>query len=122
MSHVLIVEDDQLLSNAYRLKFSSAGHDVKLAGNGVEALSILKDYKPDVIILDLIMPEMDGFTTLNELKKSSETSPIPVVIASNLGQEEDINKCLSAGASGYFVKSNVSLEALVAEVIGYIKK
>jgi CheY-like chemotaxis protein len=121
MAKILIVEDDQLLSNAYRLKFSKVGHDVKMASDGELALQVLKDFKPDVIILDLIMPGKDGFTTLTEIKADPNLSDIPVVIASNLGQEEDIKKCMSAGAAGFFVKSNVSLEDLITNVLGYIK-
>lgn len=113
---VLIVEDDQFLANAYRVKLATQNFDVKLASNGVEALDILKTFKPNVIITDLVMPEMDGFSLLENIKKDPLINSIPVVVSSSLGQEEDLERIWNLGAADYLVKSELSLSALIEKI------
>lgn len=115
-ARILIAEDDAFLRNAYKAKFTKAGFGVVLAADGVEAIDMLKMTKPDVILLDLVMPRQDGFTTLDLIKKMSEYKDIPVLISSNLGQKEDIERALNLGATDYIIKSDMSLEEIVAKV------
>lgn len=120
MHKVLIAEDDKFLSNAYRVAFSHQDFDVQMAGNGEEVFTILKEFRPDVILLDLIMPVKDGFTTLKELKQSPDYKDIPVVVASNLGQAEDFEKATALGCEGYVIKSDVDIDDIIQKVISYI--
>lgn len=113
---VLIVEDDQFLANAYRVKLTKQGFNIQLAGNGVEALEILKSFKPDVIITDLVMPEMDGFGLLQSVKTIPNTKAIPVVVSSSLGQKEDLERIWNLGAADYLVKSDLSLNDLIDKI------
>ncbi len=116
MKKILIVEDDNFLANAYRVKLSKAGFDIKNAYDGVEALSLLQTYTPDLILLDIVMPKKDGFTTLEEIKKNESLKNIPVILASNLGQKEDIEKGLKLGAIDFFVKTDFSLNNLIEKI------
>ncbi len=109
MKKVLVVEDDQFLANAYRIKFEKADLEVKISMDGEEALEVIKTFKPDVILLDLVMPKMDGFTVLEKLKSDVVTKDIKVVVASNLGQNEDVARAIKLGASGYVIKSDMSI-------------
>lgn len=121
MGKILVVEDDKFLANAYRVKLTKVGFDIKIAGDGQEAIEILKTYIPDVIILDLVMPRKDGFATLEEIKANEQWRSIPVIVTSNLGQQEDINRCLKLGASDFLVKSNLSMNSLVDKIQTLIK-
>lgn len=113
---ILLVEDDRIIINIYKLKFGKLGFKVLIAYDGQEALDILTKEKPDVILLDLLLPKKDGFQVLTEIKANPATKDIPVVVASNLGQSEDIKRALKAGAEGYFVKSNVKIDDVVDTV------
>jgi DNA-binding response OmpR family regulator len=112
---ILVVEDDKFLLQAYKVKLEKEGFDVKSATNGAEMFEVLKTFKPSVILLDLVMPQMDGFEALKKLKQE-EKSDIPVIVASNLGQAEDIEKSKKLGAADYIVKSDLSMEDLVNKV------
>jgi DNA-binding response OmpR family regulator len=120
---ILIAEDDDFLAKAYRIKLTNLGYKVVIVGNGEEVLSYLKENPPpNLIILDLIMPEKDGFETLAELKKEEKFKKIPVVIVSNLSQEEDIKKAKDLGALDFLVKSSFSLSEIVQKIEGFLKK
>ena len=121
MAKILVAEDDKFLANAYRVKLTKAGFDVQIAQDGQEALSAMKAAKPNLLLLDLMMPVKDGFATLTEMKKDPELKNIPVIIASNLGQKEDIDKGMALGAVDYVVKSDLSLDTLVKKIQGFIK-
>jgi DNA-binding response OmpR family regulator len=122
MSKVLIVEDDNFLANAYRVKLTKSGFEVKMARDGNEALETLASFVPDAIVLDLVMPRKDGFQTLEEIMKNPTWKNIPVIIASNLSQKEDIQKGMKLGARDYFIKSDLSLEHLIEKIHKLIKK
>ncbi len=121
MNKILVVEDDKFLSSAYRAKLSKSDFEVELARDGSEALEILKKFTPDIILLDLVMPVMDGFATLEEIKKIDKLRKIPVIVASNLGQKEDLDKATALGADDYIIKSDMSLAELVAKLEGIIE-
>lgn len=117
---VLAVEDDTFLAGVHKNKMAREGFDIFIAGNGREALEFLKTKKPDIILLDLIMPVMDGFETLKAIKENPETKDLKVVILSNLSQEEDKQRVMDMGALDYIVKANVSFREIVEKVNAYI--
>jgi len=117
MKKILVAEDDKFLANAYRVKLAREGYDVKVVFDGNELLKVLPDYKPDLIVLDLIMPNKDGFTTLSEIKSgNSAYKNTPVLIASNLGQSEDIVKATKMGATDYIIKTDLSMKVFAEKV------
>lgn len=113
---VLVVEDDKYIANAYAMKFAKADVEAKIAMSAGQAFSLLEEYKPDCIVLDLIMPVKDGFQVLRELKESNKYKNIPVIIASNLGTEADINEAMELGAYEYIVKSRSTLDSLIKKI------
>ena len=120
MAKVLVVEDDRFLGSAYKAKLSKSGYDVQLATDGDEALETLKSFVPDVILLDLVMPNRDGFSTLEVIRQTEGIKDIPVIVASNLGQKEDFDKAIALGATDFIVKSDVSLDELIARIQKHI--
>ena len=113
---VLLAEDDRFLRKAAETALKRHGFTVVPAGDGEEALRLARAEPPDLVLLDLIMPKMQGFEVLRALKADPGTAPIPVVILSNLGQDGDVKQAMEAGAAGYFVKANLSLQDLVKRV------
>jgi len=110
---ILVGEDDKFISNIYKTKLAKEGFQVEHGVNGEEILRLAHERKPDLILLDLIMPVMDGFETLARLKADPELKDIKVVILSNLSQEEDMAKVLDMGAVEYVVKANVSFKEVI---------
>jgi len=121
MLKILVIEDDQFLGNAYNLKLSKAGFEVKVAKDGNEGLTELSSFVPDIILLDLIMPDMDGFACL-EAKKQTVHSDIPVIVASNLGQKEDFETAKKLGAVDFIIKSDVSLEEIIGKINQHLSR
>jgi DNA-binding response OmpR family regulator len=113
---ILVVEDDELAGRAYQLKLGQAGYQVEWARNGAEALEMIRKNRPDLVILDLILPNINGFQFLEEVKKDEKLKDIRVLVVSNLGQEEDMQKAMSLGASDYMVKVDVRIEDVVEKV------
>ena len=113
---IMIAEDDQFLANAYRVKLEKENFEVSVVDQGQELLDKVKDFKPHLILLDLVMPIMDGFEALKTLKANKDTKNIPVLITSNLGQQTDLDKSMKLGAKDYIIKSNVSLKDIVKKV------
>jgi len=118
---ILIAEDDQFILKAMTTKLSKEGYEVKIAVDGVALMEILKSYIPDLIILDLLMPKKDGFEVLKEVKGVQRLKNIPILIASNLGQENDIQQVLALGATDYLIKSEFTLESLVQKIKNILK-
>lgn len=117
---VLLVEDEQALLKIYSNKLRHSGFDVSVAITGDEALRKAPAEKPDIILLDLILPGKDGFVVLQALKEDEVTKNIPVIILSNLGQEADMSRGKELGAVDYLVKADVGLMELVEKVKKYI--
>lgn len=115
LGKVLVVDDERPLANALNLKLQKSGIDVTVAYSGVEALEKMKTEVFEVMLLDLMMPELDGFGVLEKLKKLNIKTK--VVVTSNLSQEEDIARVKELGAVNYFVKSNTSISEIVDYVI-----
>jgi DNA-binding response OmpR family regulator len=118
---ILLVEDDKFLRAVLERKLIAEGFDVISAIDGDEALEKLIFDKPDMILLDVILPKKSGFVILENIKKDPELKMIPVVIISNLGQQDDIRKGLSLGAIEYFVKAKVSLEEIIQKIKEYAR-
>lgn len=116
MKKILVAEDDNFLANAYRVKLTKEGFEVLLVRDGAETIEGLKTFMPDLVILDLIMPVMDGFLVLEEIRKSEQWKTIPVIVASNLGQKEDTDRAMQLGATDFIVKSDLHLQDLVEKV------
>ena len=119
--HVFIVEDDRFLLDMYVMKFNERGFIVDTAFGGQEALDKLgKDgnLKPDVVLLDIVMPGVNGFEVLEKIKKEKMIPQATIVILSNLGQKEDIERGVSLGADGYIVKAS----ATPTEVVNRVSK
>lgn len=113
---ILIVEDDRYISKMYQLKLSLDGFDVQLADNGRIGIEKAKEFKPDIVLTDILMPEMDGFDVIKALKADTELVTIPILIMSNLGQEDHIKKGLELGALGYIVKSQYTPSKVVDKI------
>lgn len=113
---ILLAEDDRLLRTAAATALRRHGFEILTATHGEEALALVQAKTPDLILLDLIMPKLDGFEVLRRLKADPERRMIPVIVLSNLGQDSDVQRALDTGAAGYFVKSNLSLQDLVERV------
>lgn len=113
---VLVAEDDKFLSGVYKNKLTKEGFEVILVMNGREVLAAARQKKPDIILLDLIMPGKDGFEVLKELKNDADLKDIKVIILSNLSQEEDKKRVMDLGALDYVVKANVSFREIVETV------
>ena len=113
---VLLAEDDRFLRRAASARLRQQGFTVLTAEDGAEALRMAREEQPDLILLDLIMPKMQGFEVLKALKQDGATSRIPVIVLSNLGQERDVQQAMEQGAIAYFVKAHLSLQDLVQKV------
>lgn len=116
MGSILLAEDDVLLVRLYQRKFAHDGFDVRVAMDGQEALLAIMQEKPDLILLDIMMPKLNGLEVLERLKKNVETKGIPVIVLSNLSRGEDINRALELGAAAYLLKSDTLPSAVVAKV------
>jgi len=106
MKKILLVEDDKFLRELMTKKLFSMEYDVVSAVDGESGLAMIKESKPDLVLLDLILPGINGFEVLERAKKDPETASIPIIILSNLGQKEDIDKGISLGAADFLVKAH----------------
>lgn len=118
---VLVMEDDPFLRNVYEVKLDSEGFDVKIATSGIDGIPIFNEFKPDIVLLDLIMPGMDGFSVLEELKVKKKTKT-PIVVLSNLGQDEDIKKAKEMGAADFLIKASTQINAVVDKITSIVGK
>ena len=119
---ILVVEDDKFLANAYRVKLGNEGYEVKLVDDGSKVFETLEYFEPDLILLDLILPSLDGFDILKALKENEKFKSIPVIISSNLGQDEDQEKAMSLGAEGYIIKSDLRLTEIMDKIEEILSK
>lgn len=110
---ILIVEDEKFLSNILKLKLEREGFVVLQAYDGAEGLQMIKAETPALVILDLVMPKMSGFELLERMSMDPQIAKVPVVVASNLGQESDIEKARRMGVVDYYVKAQTSIDQLV---------
>jgi len=117
---IVLIEDDEILSKVIYEDLQEAGYKVYRAFDGDEGLKMVKSEKPDMIILDLVLPKKDGFEVLKEIKKDNETKDIPVIIVSNLGQDVEIKRGMDLGAIDYLIKSSFSMETVINKIKKYL--
>lgn len=114
---VLIIEDDEFLSQMYATKLDLEGFTVREATTGLQGLKSLQKEKPDMVLLDLNLPEMNGFEVLQKMKEDPNLKDIPVLVLTNYAQKDNIDRCLDLGAEDYLIKAHF----VPSEVIGKIK-
>ena len=118
---IFLVDDDKFLVDMYSLKFSEKGYEIVTAASATEALEKLtspqNNYQPNIFLIDVIMPTMDGFQLLEELKKRNLNQNAVMIILSNLGQKEDIEKALALGVDGYIIKASATPSEVVTKVV-----
>ena len=118
---ILVVEDETFLLDLYETKLEQSGYDVIKAENGEEGFSLATLEAPDLILLDILMPKVDGYELLKKLKSDGKTKNIPAIIFSNLSQKEEIEKGLKLGAKDYIIKTSITPTELEAKVKEYLK-
>jgi DNA-binding response OmpR family regulator len=119
LKKILVVEDEELIAKPLSMKLRLSGFETKNAFDGQEALEIFAKEKFDLILLDLLMPKIDGFAVLAELKKKGDTTP--VIVATNLNQAEDVSRVFELGCTNYYVKADTTLDQIVENVKKTIK-
>jgi len=117
---ILIIEDDPLLVKMYQTKLTLEGLETIAAYDGEEGLVMAKSKKPDLILLDLMLPKMDGFTFLRTIKNDSRLKRIPVIVFSNLAQSSDIEEAKKLGAVEYIVKAHLTPNEIVKRIKNFI--
>lgn len=118
---ILIIEDDKFLQSLVSKKLVEAGFEVLVSSDSKEAMKVLENQKPDLIVLDIILPIMNGFEILSMLKKDDATKNIPVIILSNLGQKEEVEKAMALGAVDFMIKVNFTPEEIVRKIKSIIE-
>ena len=127
MAKILLVDDDSLLVRMYQKKLQNDGFIVAIADDGLTALQQIPDFKPDLIVLDIMMPKMNGLEVLAKLKEQKSTEKIPVILLTNVGaSDEDIERGLDLGAVAYLVKAGNRPKAVVGKIkeilAGYVRE
>lgn len=122
MSKVLIIEDDPPYRKIYTKKFEVSGYTVESAQNGVEGLEKMRAFQPDIVFVDLMMPQMDGFRFLDEAKADPALQNVPIVVLTNLSTSDDAQKVLQKGAEAIMVKSDTEPNAIVEKANGVLGK
>lgn len=125
MAKVLIVEDDPLVLRMYQKVLKFEGMEVFTAENGIDGIEAVKKHKPDLVLLDIMMPKMNGIEVLDRLKADKETADIPVIMLTNLSGEHDTDNAIKRGAVAYLVKSQYRPKEVVEkvkEVLSKLKK
>jgi DNA-binding response OmpR family regulator len=120
--NILLIEDDAYVSQAYAYFLKEAGYTVDAAHNVLQARKQLRMHIPDLILLDLIMPGINGFEFLSEIKNNPKTANVPVIVVSNLCQDGDIERCKRIGAADYLIKSNFFMRDVVEKIKKYMPK
>ncbi|MFH1180800.1 MAG: response regulator [bacterium] len=116
MKKILLVEDDPFLIDIYKTKFKEAGFSVDVATAGDEGLRKLTEEKFDLIVLDIVLPQVDGWEILKKIKENEQLKPIPLVILSNLGQRQEVEKGLALGAKKYLIKAHYTPSEIVEQI------
>ncbi len=117
---ILIIEDNVFYSQMIKAELEAKGYIVRTVTNGELGVQEIKNNNPDLVLLDLIMPIKDGFETLEEIKKDERTKNVKVLVFSNLAQQDDIQKVVGLGATGYLIKKDFSLKDLISKIETYI--
>jgi len=119
---ILIVEDDVFVRDIYDMKFQQEGFDVVLAVDGLEALQLLEELIPDIILLDMMMPQMDGMEVLKKIKEHEIWKHIPVIMLTNISDKEKVDEAMCQGSVDYLIKSHFTPSEVVSKVDSVLKK
>ena len=119
--NILIVEDDKFLRELIVQKITNEGFHVSEAIDGEEGIKKIKEEKPDMVLLDLILPGIDGFEVLSRMKEDPALSSVPVIVLSNLGQKEDIDKGMKLGAIDYLIKAHFTPGEIINKIKTHLK-
>ena len=122
MSKILIIEDNEFIRNAYVMRLKKSSYKFEVATNGQEGMEKMRDFKPDVVVLDLKMPLMDGFEVLQEIQKDQNLKKIPLIVASSVGHNKLIDKAMALGAWGYIYKEETTLKDILTILDDFIKE
>ena len=121
MAKILLAEDDMFLQRMYVTKLNKEGIEVVAAADGEKALSLLREQPVDLVLLDILMPKKDGFEVLEAMKADPKLKNIPVLMLTNLGEEDDVKRARKLGASDYIIKAHFLPSEVIAVVKKYIK-
>ncbi len=116
MKKILIVEDESILADVLQKKLNKENYEAFVAKDGEEGLAMMKEIKPDLILLDVLMPRKDGFEVLEEINKSDELMKIPVIIISNSGQPVEIDRALKLGVKDYLIKADFDPQEVIDKI------
>jgi len=116
MTKIAIIEDDHTISQMYRMKFESDGYDVQVAENGKVGIQLVEDWAPDIVLLDLMMPEMNGDESLREIRSKDWGKTVPIIILTNMGKEEAPRELEALNVSDYIVKAEMTPRQVVDKV------
>ncbi|MBI2640466.1 MAG: response regulator [Candidatus Sungbacteria bacterium] len=122
MAKVIIIDDDPFILDMYVLKFKERGFDIATAHDGKEGLKKAQEFKPDAILLDVVMPALDGFDVLQELKQGPETKDAKIILLTNLGQKEEVERGTRLGADDYIIKAHFTPSEVVEKVQRLLEK
>ena len=118
---ILIIEDDTFIRDIYQIKFQQEGFEVMMAEDGVVALERLNQFVPDIILLDVIMPYMDGMEVLRKIKENGKLKEIPIIMLTNISEKEKIDEGMEPGANDYLIKSHFTPSEVVHKVRTLLK-
>ncbi len=121
MKTILLVEDDSFLIDIYTTKLKEEGFQVQVAIDGDECLRKIKETKPDLLLLDIVLPSMDGWEILRKIKKDDSSNELKIIILSNLGQKGEVEKGLELGATKYLIKAHHTPSEVVEEIKKILK-
>lgn len=122
MKKILLVEDDNFIIDIYITKLKEVGFSVQSAVNGEDAIAKIKQSRPDLVLLDIVLPQVTGFEFLQEIKSMPELKNVPVIVLSNLGQKKEVEKGLSLGAAKYLIKAHYTPTEVVEEIRAVLNK
>lgn len=121
MAKILLIEDDSLIIKIYSTRLKADGYTVISAENGQQGLELAENELPDFILLDIMMPEVDGFTVLEKIRSNPSLKNTPIIVYSNLAQEAEMERAKQLGANEFIVKANISPTELVQKIKAYVK-
>ena len=119
---VLIIEDDSYISDMYKIKLESENFEVVTAKDGIIGTRIIEKQKPDIVLLDIVMPKIDGFSVLKTIKRNPELKEIPIVLLTNLSQKENVEKGFELGADSYIIKAHFTPSEVVKKIKDILEK
>lgn len=122
MKRILLVEDEEIMIDLLQKKLTQEGYEISVARDGEEGLKAMKEEKPDLILLDIIMPKMGGFEVMEEMQKNKELKEIPIIVISNSGQPVELSRAQKLGAKDWLIKTEFDPQEVLDKVVKQIGK